>query len=201
MTIMMMRNIGMVGYVVALVNIVALVVCLSSIAPQQQQEAQFPAATTKQAPPASAFTTVDAFTSSWTTTTTSRGRVGRNTVTSSNAMITHTFLHAVSGPEPAAEEDAARTMVSRRAALQQGVVAATQGVVAATAIVAMTSVAVPSPAFADIYDEQEKERKLKAQQKAEDGKKLLPKVLFGGTALSVPFFLPNLIRLGKKLFS
>ena len=198
MTIMMMRNIGMVGYVVALVNVVALVVCLSSIAPSPQQEAQFPAATTKQAPPASAFTTVDAFTSSWTTTTTSRGRVGRNTVTSSNAMIAQTFLHAVSGPEPA-EEDAARTMVSRRAALQQGGVTA-----AATAVVALASAAtvvIPSPASADIYDEQEKERKLKAQQKAEDGKKLLPKVLFGGTALSVPFFLPNLIRLGKKLFS
>ena len=201
MTIMMMRNIGMVGYVVALVNIVALVVCLSSITPSPQQEAQFPAATTttQATTPASAFTTVDAFTSSWTTTTTSRGRVGRNTVTSSNAMIAQTFLHAVSGPEPAAEEDAARTMVSRRAALQQGGVTA-----AATAVVALASVAtvaIPSPASADIYDEQEKERKLKAQQKAEDGKKLLPKVLFGGTALSVPFFLPNLIRLGKKLFS
>ena len=199
MTIMMMRNIGMVGYVVALVNIVALVVCLSSIAPQQQQEAQFPAATTttQATTPASAFTTVDAFTSSWTTTTTSRGR-GRK-ATSSNAMRTPTFLHAVSGPEPAEEEDAARTMVSRRAALQQGGVTA-----AATAVVALASVAtvaIPSPAFADIYDEQEKERKLKAQQKAEEGKKLLPKVLFGGTALSVPFFLPNLIRLGKKLFS
>merc|ERR1719162_2385292 len=76
MTIMMMRNIGMVGYVVAVVNIVALVVCLSSITPSPQQEAQFPAATKQATPPASAFTTVDAFTSSWTTTTTTRRRWG-----------------------------------------------------------------------------------------------------------------------------
>ena len=198
MTIMMMRNIGMVGYVVALVNIVALVVCLSSITPSPQQEAQFPAATKPATPPAaSAFTTVDAFTSSWTTTTTTRGRVGvggnPGTLTS-NAMMTHTFLPAVMGPEPAEENDT-RTRMSRRAAMQHG---GAQGVAAATALAAASS---PLPAYADIYDDQEKERKLKAQQKAEDGKKLLPKVLFGGTALSVPFFLPNLIRLGKKLFS
>merc|ERR1711865_1083489 len=73
------------------------------------------------------------------------------------------------------------------------------GVAAATAMVALAA-ASPFPAYADIYDDQEKERKLKAQQKAEDGKKLLPKVLFGGTALSVPFFLPNLIRLEKNYF-
>jgi len=196
MTIMMMRNIGMVGYVVALVNIVALVVCLSSISPQQKQEAQFPAATKQN--PASAFTTVDAFTSSWTTTTRGRGGVGGNpgTITRSNEMMTHTFLHAVMGPEEAEENDT-RTRMSRRAAMQHGA----QGVAAATAIVALAAASSPLPAYADIYDDQEKERKLKAQQKAEDGKKLLPKVLFGGTALSVPFFLPNLIRLGKKLFS
>merc|ERR1719424_316524 len=99
------------------------------------------------------------------------------------------------GPEEAENEDT-RTRMSRRAAMQHGA----QGVAAATAIVALAA-ASPLPAYADIYDDQEKERKLKAQQKAEDGKKLLPKVLFGGTALSVPFFLPNLIRLGKKLFS
>merc|ERR1719162_947061 len=133
MTIMMMRNIGMVGYVVALVNIVALVVCLSSIAPSPQQEAQFPAATKQATPPASAFTTVDAFTSRWTTTTRGRGRVGGNpgTITRSNEMIPHTFLHAVMGPEPAEENDT-RTRMSRRAAMQH---TGAQGVAAATAMV------------------------------------------------------------------
>merc|ERR1719162_1169016 len=124
----------MMGYVVALVNIVALVVCLSSITPSPQQEAQFPAATKQATPPAaSAFTTVDAFTRSWTTTTRGRGGVGGNPgkITRSNEMIPHTFLHAVMGPEPAEENDT-RTRMSRRAAMQH---TGAQGVAAATAMV------------------------------------------------------------------
>jgi hypothetical protein len=62
-------------------------------------------------------------------------------------------------------------------------------------------VANPETALADIYDEQEKERKLKQKENSVNARKLVPGILFGGTALSVPFFLPNLLRLGKKFMS
>jgi len=59
----------------------------------------------------------------------------------------------------------------------------------------------PDAAYADIYDDKEKERKIKAKADGDAGKKLVPLIGFGGIALSVPFFLPNLIRLGKKVGS
>mmetsp|Transcript_24399 Transcript_24399/g.51500 ORF Transcript_24399/g.51500 Transcript_24399/m.51500 type:complete len:151 (-) Transcript_24399:179-631(-) len=67
--------------------------------------------------------------------------------------------------------------------------------------VASVLVSTPNSALADIYDDQEKARKLKAKEDAENAKKLVPTILFGGVALSVPFFLPNLLRLGKKFIS
>ena len=67
--------------------------------------------------------------------------------------------------------------------------------------VASVLLSTPNSALADIYDDQEKARKLKAKEDAENAKKLVPTILFGGVALSVPFFLPNLLRLGKKFIS
>jgi len=86
-------------------------------------------------------------------------------------------------------------LFSRRNAMRQGATAAMLSLSVASVLTT------PDVALADIYDDQEKERKLKAKEKAEGGKKLIPTVLFGGFALSLPFFLPNLLRLGKKLFS
>jgi len=90
------------------------------------------------------------------------------------------------------EEDAA--ILSRRQALFQGATTALSVSVAASTLA-------PQAALADIYDEQEKERKLKAKQNAENGKKLVPAILGGGLLLSVPFFFPNLVRLAKKTAS
>jgi len=72
-------------------------------------------------------------------------------------------------------------------------------VVAATA--AALVVGSTPAAYADIYDEQEKARKIKAKEDAENGKKKIPYILGGGFLLSLPFFLPNLLRLGQKLGS
>ena len=87
-------------------------------------------------------------------------------------------------------------VLSRRDMMRKGATSAMTSLSAAS-LVAVTS----KPAFADIYDDQEKARKLKAKEDAENAKKLVPAVLLGGTALSVPFFLPNLLRLGKKFVS
>jgi hypothetical protein len=87
-------------------------------------------------------------------------------------------------------------LVSRRNAMRQGATAAMVSLSVASSVL-MT----PDAALADIYDDKEKERKAKAKEDAEGARNLVPAVLFGGTALSVPFFLPNLIRLAKKLFS
>lgn len=75
------------------------------------------------------------------------------------------------------------------------------GKVGAMMFSALTVMTSSDAAHADIYDDQEKARKLKAKEDGEKGKKLLPLILFGGVGLSVPFFLPNLIRLGKKVSS
>merc|ERR1712087_134922 len=83
--------------------------------------------------------------------------------------------------------------LSRRDAMRRGASAA---IVSLAVGSVMTS---PEAALADIYDDQEKERKQK--EDAENARKLVPAVLFGGTALSVPFFFPNLVRLGKKFIS
>ena len=92
------------------------------------------------------------------------------------------------------DDDTDAAVLSRRAAMARG--AATS-----SAMVAALLVAGPRIASADIYDEQEKARKLKAKEDAENAKKLVPAVLLGGTALSVPFFFPNLVRLTKKFVS
>mmetsp|Transcript_4047 Transcript_4047/g.4431 ORF Transcript_4047/g.4431 Transcript_4047/m.4431 type:complete len:146 (+) Transcript_4047:96-533(+) len=57
------------------------------------------------------------------------------------------------------------------------------------------------PALADIYDDEAAERKRKQAEDSAKGQQLVPAVLFGGTLLSVPFFFPNLLRLGTKLIS
>jgi len=89
------------------------------------------------------------------------------------------------------------TMVySRRNAMREGLFK-TAGVAAAAVVVATS----PNAAYADIYDEQEKARKIKAKEDAENGKKKIPYILGGGFLLSLPFFLPNLLRLGQKLGS
>jgi hypothetical protein len=86
-------------------------------------------------------------------------------------------------------------LLSRRNAMRKGATAAMVSLSVASVL------ATPDAALADIYDDKEKERKAKAKEDAEGARNLVPAVLFGGTALSVPFFLPNLIRLAKKLFS
>lgn len=86
-------------------------------------------------------------------------------------------------------------ILSRREAMRKGATAA----IAALAV--GSAIATPEAALADIYDDQEKERKRKQKEDAENARKLVPAVLFGGTALSVPFFFPNLVRLGKKFIS
>uniref|UniRef100_A0A7S0GCP1 Uncharacterized protein n=1 Tax=Proboscia inermis TaxID=420281 RepID=A0A7S0GCP1_9STRA len=83
--------------------------------------------------------------------------------------------------------------LSRRDSLKKG----SSAVLAACLALTVTGDA----ALADIYDDQEKARKLKQKEDSANSKKLVPLVLFGGSALSIPFFLPNLIRLGKKLGS
>lgn len=87
------------------------------------------------------------------------------------------------------------SIVSRRDAFGKGTNAMMVSFAAASIM------ACPEQAIADIYDEQEKERKRKQKEDAENARKLVPAVLFGGTALSVPFFFPNLVRLGKKFIS
>mmetsp|Transcript_11666 Transcript_11666/g.12531 ORF Transcript_11666/g.12531 Transcript_11666/m.12531 type:complete len:156 (-) Transcript_11666:104-571(-) len=94
------------------------------------------------------------------------------------------------------EFDSNTMIYSRRNAMREGLFK-TAGVAAAAALV----VATPNAALADIYDEQEKARKIKAKEDAENGKKKIPYILGGGFLLSLPFFLPNLLRLGKKLGS
>eukprot|EP00536_Pseudo-nitzschia_multiseries_P003266 jgi/Psemu1/7323/gm1.7323_g len=92
--------------------------------------------------------------------------------------------------------DADEITLSRRNMMQKGIASAVLSLSTASVLVAA-----PNSAVADIYDEQEKARKLKKKEEAENAKKLVPTILIGGTALSVPFFLPNLLRLGKKFLS
>jgi len=90
------------------------------------------------------------------------------------------------------------TMIySRRNAMREGLFK-TAGVAATAAALVVGST---PAAYADIYDEQEKARKIKAKEDAENGKKKIPYILGGGFLLSLPFFLPNLLRLGQKLGS
>ena len=96
----------------------------------------------------------------------------------------------------------ADVVYSRRDALRKSATTfasvASVGVVLATTTVMI----IPTmPAHADIYDDQEKERKLKRQQDSEEQKKLIPKILLGGVGLSSVFIIPNLIRLAKKILS
>mmetsp|Transcript_11259 Transcript_11259/g.23856 ORF Transcript_11259/g.23856 Transcript_11259/m.23856 type:complete len:99 (-) Transcript_11259:272-568(-) len=86
-------------------------------------------------------------------------------------------------------------VLSRRNAIRQGATAAVVSLSVASVL------ATPEVALADIYDDQEKARKLKQKEDSENAKKLVPAILIGGTALTVPFFLPNLLRLGKKFAS
>ena len=87
-------------------------------------------------------------------------------------------------------------VLSRRDAMRKGATATM-----ATLSVASLMIATPETALADIYDDQEKARKLKKKEESENARKLVPTILIGGTLLTVPFFLPNLLRLGKKLLS
>mmetsp|Transcript_19500 Transcript_19500/g.21969 ORF Transcript_19500/g.21969 Transcript_19500/m.21969 type:complete len:151 (-) Transcript_19500:6-458(-) len=113
------------------------------------------------------------------------------------ATITTTRKSTFQTLQSAKRGDDDNTMIySRRSAMREGLFK-TAGVAAAAALV----VATPNVALADIYDEQEKARKIKAKEDAENGKKKIPYILGGGFLLSLPFFLPNLLRLGKKLGS
>ena len=96
--------------------------------------------------------------------------------------------------QPYNENDNDTTILSRRKVMRKGAAAALVSLSVATAMT-------PEAALADIYDEQEKERKRKQKEDAENARKLVPGILIGGTALSVPFFFPNLVRLGKKFIS
>ena len=94
----------------------------------------------------------------------------------------------------------ADVVYSRRDALRKS--ATTFASVASVGVVlATTTVMIPTMAHADIYDDQEKERKLKRAQDSEEQKKLIPKILLGGVGLSSVFIIPNLIRLAKKILS
>ena len=95
----------------------------------------------------------------------------------------------------------ADVVYSRRDALRKS--ATTFASVASVGVVLATTVmTIPTmPAHADIYDDQEKERKLKRAQDSEEQKKLIPKILLGGVGLSSVFIIPNLIRLAKKILS
>ena len=59
----------------------------------------------------------------------------------------------------------------------------------------------PTVAYADICDDQRKVAAAKAKEDAEKNKQLIPTILGGGLLLSLPFFLPNLMRLSKKIGS
>mmetsp|Transcript_11665 Transcript_11665/g.12529 ORF Transcript_11665/g.12529 Transcript_11665/m.12529 type:complete len:156 (-) Transcript_11665:104-571(-) len=119
----------------------------------------------------------------------------RATITTTRKSTFQTLQSATRGDDEI--DSNSNTMIySRRNAMREGLFK-TAGVAAAAALV----VATPNAALADIYDEQEKARKIKAKEDAENGKKKIPYILGGGFLLSLPFFLPNLLRLGKKLGS
>merc|ERR1719471_1213901 len=82
--------------------------------------------------------------------------------------------------------------ISRRSIFQKG------GVALASTCAVMVTMGSPDVALADKYDDEAAERRRKAKEDQAKQKELFPLILFGGTALSVPFFLPNLIRLFKK---
>ena len=112
---------------------------------------------------------------------------GVNAFTTPVATVANTLtrLQAQQQQNDNADADADGVVYSRRDALRKSATTfasvASVGVVLATTTVIM----IPTmPAHADIYDDQEKERKLKRQQDSEEQKKLIPKILLGGVAVS-----------------
>ena len=93
-----------------------------------------------------------------------------------------------------ASDEGSDPVMSRRAA-------AKEAAFTAAAAIASAAVLAPTAANADIYDDQRKAAAEKRKQDAEKGKSLVPAVLGGGLLLSLPFFFPNLLRLGTKLSS
>ena len=129
--------------------------------------------------------------------------VGVNAFTTPVATVANTFTRLQAQQQQNDNDaDADADVYSRRDALRKSATTfasvASVGVVLATTTVMI----IPTmPAHADIYDDQEKERKLKRAQDSEEQKKLIPKILLGGVGLSSVFIIPNLIRLAKKILS
>jgi hypothetical protein len=128
--------------------------------------------------------------------------VGVNAFTTPVATVANTFTRLQAQQQQNDNADADGVVYSRRDALRKSATTfasvASVGVVLATTTVMI----IPTmPAHADIYDDQEKERKLKRAQDSEEQKKLIPKILLGGVGLSSVFIIPNLIRLAKKILS
>ena len=128
--------------------------------------------------------------------------VGVNAFTTPVATVAkNTFTRLQAQQQQNDNDNDADVVYSRRDAFRKS--ATTFASVASVGVVlATTTVIIPTmPAHADIYDDQEKERKLKRAQDSEEQKKLIPKILLGGVGLSSVFIIPNLIRLAKKILS
>ena len=130
--------------------------------------------------------------------------VGVNAFTTPVATVAKNTFTRLQAQQQQNDNDAdadADVVYSRRDALRKSATTfasvASVGVVLATTTVMI----IPTMAHADIYDDQEKERKLKRAQDSEEQKKLIPKILLGGVGLSSVFIIPNLIRLAKKILS
>ena len=127
--------------------------------------------------------------------------VGVNAFTTPVATVAkNTFTRLQAQQQQNDNDNDADVVYSRRDAFRKS--ATTFASVASVGVVlATTTVMIPTMAHADIYDDQEKERKLKRAQDSEEQKKLIPKILLGGVGLSSVFIIPNLIRLAKKILS
>jgi len=124
--------------------------------------------------------------------------VGINAFTTPVATVAKNTFTRLQAQQQQNDNDAdADVVYSRRDALRKS--ATTFASVASVGVLATTII--PTIAYADIYDDQEKERKLKRAQDSEEQKKLIPKILLGGVGLSSVFIIPNLIRLAKKILS
>ena len=126
--------------------------------------------------------------------------VGVNAFTTPVATVAKNTFTRLQAQQQQNDNDAdADVVYSRRDALRKS--ATTFASVASVGVLATTIMIPTMPAHADIYDDQEKERKLKRAQDSEEQKKLIPKILLGGVGLSSVFIIPNLIRLAKKILS
>jgi len=97
--------------------------------------------------------------------------VGVNAFTTPVATVANTFTRLQAQQQQNDNDADADVVYSRRDALRKS--ATTFASVASVGVLATTII--PTMAHADIYDDQEKERKLKRAQDSEEQKKLIPK--------------------------